>query len=121
MPDSAKAVLDLVQAFFGIVAGIYGVRVYRRTRGGSDLFLYFAVFSVLVGIIGVFNLLEDASAWFGMRLVQQGTIKGLEDMRYAAAYQALSNAVEALGSAVAGVAAALCGLSLARFVSRGKR
>lgn len=121
MPDSVKAALDFVQTLFGIAAGVYGVRVYRKTRGGSDLFLYFAVFAVLVGVIGVFNLVEDASMWAGMRLAEQGSVRNLEEIRIAGAYQALANAVEALGAAIAGVAAVLCGASLARFVSRGRR
>lgn len=50
-------VIAVTQMLAGLAAGFYGVRIYRATKGGAQMFESLAVFAVLAAVIGFANLL----------------------------------------------------------------
>ncbi len=55
-------VVTVIEVLAAIVAGFYGLVIYRSTQGGTTMFTFIAIFAVLAAIIGVSDLFEPIFA-----------------------------------------------------------
>lgn len=51
-------VVTVIEVLAAIVAGFYGLAIYRSTKGEATMFTSIAIFAVLVALIGISDLFE---------------------------------------------------------------
>ncbi|HDJ37705.1 MAG TPA: hypothetical protein ENF24_00750 [Methanosarcinales archaeon] len=51
-------VVTVIEVLAAIVAGFYGLVIYQSTKGEATMFVFVAIFAVLVAILGASDLLE---------------------------------------------------------------